>query len=59
MDLSGALVRQTPVGVADLFYEQAAAKTMLEQRVTLLGASRSIRHCPRLGFATSSMRPRS
>ena len=33
MDLSGALVRQTPVGVADLFYEQAAAKTMLEQRV--------------------------
>ncbi|MGC9359211.1 MAG: ATP phosphoribosyltransferase regulatory subunit [Anaerolineae bacterium] len=39
MDLSGALARQTPVGVADLFYEQAAAKTMLEQRVQHLFAN--------------------
>ena len=38
MNLSGALTRQTPVGVADLFYEQAAAKTMLEQRVQRLFA---------------------
>jgi ATP phosphoribosyltransferase regulatory subunit len=39
MDLSGALARQIPVGVADLFYEQAAAKTMLEQRVQALFAN--------------------
>ncbi len=36
MDPFDALERQTPVGVADLFYEQAAAKTMLEQRVQQL-----------------------
>jgi len=38
MDPFDALERQTPVGVADLFYEQAAAKTMLEQRVQQLFA---------------------
>lgn len=39
MDLSDSLERQTPVGVVDLFYEQATAKTMLEQRVQRLFAS--------------------
>jgi len=38
MDPFDALERQTPVGVADLFYEPAATKTMLEQRAQQLFA---------------------